>query len=247
MTTPNFAGMSNDQLRQQMEDYGMPNVPVTASTRNILIKRLQNHVNGGAAAASTGKPSTPGNKGRRETMHVVKYSSEEDSDREAAKEKLKKKMENHKNARRQTIGGAALSPAPAPAPVPVLEKPSRKSMRATPTKTTRESAIPQPAKNVIRTATIPVTIEDSDEEEIIPAGRRGIADRRSKSKTPVTLGKSDLVTTSYKQVVAPVREEEPIELDDEEEEEVRLNSWPTFLIIVKLFLTSSLSLVSAEL
>lgn len=218
MATPNFEKMSNDELRQQMEGFGLPKVPITASTRNILIKRLQNHLNGGGAA--TGK-SSPANKSRRETTHVVKYSSDDDSDREAAKEKLKKKMENHKNARRQTIGGAALSPAVAvvaaaiPAPV---EKPSRKSMRATPTKTTRESGILPPSKTIVKTATIPVTIEDSDEEDVILLPKKTAVDRRSKSKTPTTLGRSDLVTTSYKQVVEPVREEEPLELEDDEEE-----------------------------
>lgn len=211
MSQPNFEQMSNDELRQKMEEFGLPNVPITASTRNILIKRLHNHLNGGAA---TGKASAAANKARRETMHVVKYSSDEESDRDAAKEKLKKKLENHKNARRQTIGGAALSPAPAPAPA-ALEKTSRKSMRATPTKTTRESGIQPPSRHIVKT--IPVTIEDSDEEEVIQAPPpRKATDRRSKSKTPVTLGKSDLVTTSYKQVVAPVREEEPIELEDDE-------------------------------
>lgn len=230
MSQPNFEQMSNDELRQKMEEFGLPNVPITASTRHILIKRLHNHLNGGAA---TGKASAAAaNKARRETMHVVKYSSDEESDRDVAKEKLKKKLENHKNARRQTIGGAALSPALAPAPAPApaaLEKSSRKSMRATPTKTTRESGIQPPTRHIVKT--IPVTIEDSDEEEVIQAPPpRKAADRRSKSKTPVTLGKSDLVTTSYKQVVAPVREEEPIELEDDEVGSVL--SWRRMLILI---------------
>lgn len=230
MSTAKFEDMSNDQLRQQMEDFGLPKVPITASTRNILIKRLQNHVNGGGA--TTGK-STPSKTARRETIHVAKFSSDDDSDRDAAKEKLKKKLENHKNARRQTLGAGALSPAPIAVVNPAaVEKPSRKSMRATPTKTTgRESGIMPPSKNTIKTATIPVTIEDSDEdvEEMLVVQEKSkkktslptAIDGRSKSKTPPKLGKSDLVTTSYKQYVSAsaVREEEPIELEDDEEEE----------------------------
>lgn len=233
MSAAKFEDMSNDQLRQQMEDFGLPKVPITASTRNILIKRLQNHVNGGAAT-TTGK-STPSKTARRETIHVAKFSSDDDSDRDAAKEKLKKKLENHKNARRQTLGGGALSPAPIAvvAPAAAVEKPSRKSMRATPTKTTtgRESGIMPPSRSTIKTATIPVTIEDSDEdvEEMLVVQEKSkkktslptAIDRRSKSKTPPKLGKSDLVTTSYKQYVsaAAVREEEPIELEDDDDEE----------------------------
>lgn len=208
MSAPNFEAMSNDELRQKMEEFGLPKVPITNSTRNILIKRLVNHVNGGGSAATT-KGSA---KSRRETMHVVKYSSDDDSDRDAAKEKLKKKMENHKNARRQTIGAGALSAAPPPAP-PAVEKASRKSMRATPTKTFKESGIVPPSQTIVKN--IPVTIEDSEEEEVVLPTIRKPVDRRSKSKTP--LSKSDLVTTSYKQVVEPVREE-PIEVDDEEGE-----------------------------
>lgn len=216
MSSVDFEQMSNDELRKQMELYGLPKVPITASTRTLLVKRLQTHANG---SANTGKSSAAANKSRRETVHVVKYSSDDDSDRDAAKEKLKKKMENHRNAnaRRQTIGIPSASPA-APTPRASLiptpaEKPSRKSMRATPTKTTRESDTT--SRHIVQTRTIPVTIEDSDEEIIEVPVKRSV-DRRSKSTTP-TLAKSDLVTTSYKQVVGTVHEEEP---EDEEEDDV---------------------------
>lgn len=191
-----------------MELFGLPKVPITASTRNLLVKRLQTHANG----SSTPGKAAAASKARRETVHVVKYSSDDDSDRDAAKEKLKKKMENHKNARRQTMGIPSASPAPAPAsrasmiPTPA-EKPSRKSMRATPTKTTRESDIVSTSRHIVKTTTIPVTIEDSDEDIIEVPVKRSV-DRRSRSTTP-TLAKSDLITTSYKQVVGTVHEEEP--------------------------------------
>lgn len=192
----NFEGMSNDELRVQMAAYGLPKVPITASTRNILIKRLQNHI----------KDSS--DKSRRETINVIKYSSDDDSDREAAKEKLKKKLDNHKNARRATIAAASPTPPAAPA-----KSSSRKSLRTTPTKT----LIPEPTRHIV--ANVPVIVEDSDEDmDVQPAAaivekRPSVVDRRSKSKTPVTLAKSDVVTTSYKQVVSPVTE---IIEDDEE-------------------------------
>ncbi|XP_013099586.2 otefin [Stomoxys calcitrans] len=58
--------LSNKELRQKCIEYGMPNVPVTDSSRKILIRRLE--------AAMSGKPATPNKTNRRETMHVSKPS-----------------------------------------------------------------------------------------------------------------------------------------------------------------------------
>lgn len=184
-----FEEMTNIQLRDQLEQYGLPKVPVTASTRNILIKRLRSHLKDSSAA-----------KVRRETINVVKYSSDEESDKEAAKEKLKRKLENHKQARRATIGGAGAVSA-----IPVAEKPSRKSGRMTPTKATTTKT----DNSVHVAAHVPIIVEDSDEDIHEPEPLRRRNDRRSKSNTP-TLAKSDIITTSYKQVVDTVREEEEV-------------------------------------
>lgn len=60
--------LNNKELRQKCIEYGMPNVPVTDSSRKILIRRLE--------AAMSGKPiaTTPAKSNRRETMHVSKPS-----------------------------------------------------------------------------------------------------------------------------------------------------------------------------
>ena len=61
-----FEALSNKELRQKCIEYGMPNVPVTDSSRKILIRRLE--------AAISGKPikATPTKSNRRETVHVSK-------------------------------------------------------------------------------------------------------------------------------------------------------------------------------
>lgn len=60
--------LSNKELRQKCIEYGMPNVPVTDSSRKILIRRLE--------AAMSGKPvtTTPAKNTRRETIHVTKQA-----------------------------------------------------------------------------------------------------------------------------------------------------------------------------
>lgn len=66
MATAALEALSNKELRQKCIEHGMPNVPVTDSSRKILIRRLE--------AVMSGKPATPNKTNRRETMHVSKPS-----------------------------------------------------------------------------------------------------------------------------------------------------------------------------
>ena len=69
--------MLNDgELRRRLIQYGFPNLPVTTTTRNILIKKLRNYMENEQL------------KLRRETSYATRYSSDEDlSDREKPKRK----------------------------------------------------------------------------------------------------------------------------------------------------------------
>lgn len=117
-----FDGLSNNELRDQLKALGLGNFPVTDTTRNALIKKLRNAVNGPA------KPA----KGRRETMNVVvKNSSAEESESDADAKKVTKSKSA--NSRRATIAAGAAPPkivsvpngvtndkiAPKPVPVPI--------------------------------------------------------------------------------------------------------------------------------
>lgn len=57
-----FDELSNNELREELKSRGLGNFPVTDTTRNALVKKLRNAVNG-----TTAKPV----KNRRETVNVM--------------------------------------------------------------------------------------------------------------------------------------------------------------------------------
>lgn len=114
--------LSNDELRLRLLEAGYSNMPVTSTTRKVLIKKLRNHLEGEKA------------KTRRETIHVTKYSSGEEDD-----------VDVKKTSSRRTTMGVPLSRGPAPrtrksvdrTPAPVVEEKKsspRRSSRQTPQK-----------------------------------------------------------------------------------------------------------------
>ncbi|XP_049542114.1 inner nuclear membrane protein Man1 [Anopheles darlingi] len=60
--------LSDDELRLQLVQFGFPNMPVTGTTRNILIKKLRHHL------------EEEKRKVRRESSQAARYSSGEESD-----------------------------------------------------------------------------------------------------------------------------------------------------------------------
>lgn len=57
--------LSDDELRLRLLQYGFQNLPITVTTRKILIKKLRNHI------------KTEGNKLRHSTTNAARYSSAE--------------------------------------------------------------------------------------------------------------------------------------------------------------------------
>lgn len=120
-----FDALSNNQLRDELKSRGLGNFPVTDTTRNALVKKLRNAVNGTTATA---KPV----KNRRETMNaVVKRSSPEESDADAKKSIKPTKI----GSRRATIG-AGTAPAAIVQPVVVLNGISEEKAKPVPGKFT---------------------------------------------------------------------------------------------------------------
>lgn len=60
--------LTDSELRHRLLQYGFPNMPVTETTRKILIKKLRNHLTNEKA------------KLRRQTNYVTRYSSDEESE-----------------------------------------------------------------------------------------------------------------------------------------------------------------------
>lgn len=196
----NYEDMSNDQLRLKLLEYGFNNMPVTSTTRKVLIKKLRNHI-----AENTAKL-------RRETIHVAKYSSDDDSEplgsvASSKKTQVKKEATN----RRATIAGASTKMSKAASSsqtaskgtavaaigdgVSAVQSPDsgstskRRSGRVTPVK--GKSAIDA------KPTTIPpqeaVIMEDSD-DDMVPLTQLKQRDRKSKSPS---LSRTDMLTTSY--------------------------------------------------
>lgn len=184
----NFEDLTNDQIRLKLLEYGLPNIPVTSTSRKVLIKKLKNHV------------ENANSKVRRETIHVAKYSSDEDVEEQPVKKTQTKKEVN----RRATIGGSAaklsqtlpvVPQLPPPTKPPAVEKVAdagskRRSGRLTPV-LSKDDATP-----VIAALKEPMIIENSDDEDDIPLMRVQNRDRKSKSKSP-SLARAEMVTTSY--------------------------------------------------
>lgn len=126
----------------------------------------------------------PKAKARRETVHIVKQDDESGSDVDANVKKSKAKPATN---RRATIGVAA---APVSAPEPVIAPP----------KVTARSKSGRITPKVVSTP-LAEFVENSDDEIVVTK-----PSNRNKSRSP-SLGKSVVVTTSYKQTISPLYEQ----------------------------------------
>lgn len=182
----NFDDLSNDQLRLKMLEYGMPNMPITATTRKLVVKKLKNYV------------ETANSKTRRDTIHVTKFSSDEDTDTAEEPKKAQKK----ETSRRATIGGSAAKLSKTLPVMPDLPPPKAKSEKAEPVQKRRSGRItPVQGKDDAPTLAAPkepMIVENSDDDEdedMIPL-TQPVNRRERKSKSP-SLSRADMVTTSY--------------------------------------------------
>lgn len=67
--------LSDDELRQRLRQHGFANLPITSTTRQVLIKKLRNHLNSEQA------------KLKQATSFVTRYSSDEDASDQETKRK----------------------------------------------------------------------------------------------------------------------------------------------------------------
>lgn len=89
----NLELISDQELRHRLMEYGFPNLPVTSTSRKILIKKLRNYMN------------NEKQKLRNDTSHATRYSSDEDiSDRESTTTKTTGRRLINNNNRATTIG-----------------------------------------------------------------------------------------------------------------------------------------------
>lgn len=193
----NFEALSNDEIRDRLRKFGLPNIPVTTTTRKLMIKRL-------VEATSGGGPK-PNNKARRETVNVPKQSSADDSESDAEVKRPTSKPKPASASRRATIAATPVLPQP-PA---VIEKPIKPKPPAavvaekTPTPVT-------PAKKSAPKAIVADIPGQSDDDAVVPPI---VKPNRRTSRSP-SLGKSTVVTTSYKHTIEPLHEQSVASDDD---------------------------------
>lgn len=197
----NFDELTNDQIRDRLKQYGLPIIPVTNTTRKVMVKRLTEAASGVAPKAN--------NKARRETVNVPKVTVDDSgSDTDAKRSKPKPTPAN----RRATIAASSVAPPPVavvekviakPKPVPVvnIEKlpaavsPVKKSGRTTP-------SVPN---------SIVANVPEQSDDDVVPSI---VKPNRRTSRSP-SLGKSTVVTTSYKHTIESLPEQSFDNNDDD--------------------------------
>ncbi|XP_036331958.1 otefin isoform X1 [Rhagoletis pomonella] len=210
----NLESLSNADLRKKCIQHGLPNVPITDSSRNLLIRKLRASLSGSPAASSPKKTS------RRETIHVSKTTESAE-----VKDEVKVDSERRTPSRgpsRRTIAGT---------PTLDLQKPSESQATdtivpapiGTRRRSTRDHEIPPSQKdNKPSKTSNPVYILESDEEdnnlilaavqELERSKQKPVAkevNARSRSSRSVSLSKTGVVTTSYSQATAKPLPEVP--------------------------------------
>lgn len=206
----NLETLSNAELREQCKLFGLPNVPVTDTSRKILVRKLKLAMEG---PTNGEKEKTK----RRETIHVVSKPAAKNPEPEPA---VKKQLDTSRSARRTTIAATSSSIASDPEPEAKIDR--RRSSRYSSTSSEKRQVEAAPIKR--KTA---ILEEDSDEDDLIlieatetaervhrvvtpsrekAASSQESRDRRSRS---ASLQKSPTVTTSYnKDVPSTVHETE---------------------------------------
>lgn len=198
----NFEALSNDEIRDRLKKFGLPIIPVTNTTRKLMIKRLAEAASGGGAKAN--------NKARRETVNVPKHSSADDSESDADVKRPTSKPKPAPTNRRATIAATQIVPqspvviekSTKPKPIAVAEKaptvvtPAKKSGRTTP-------SVPKAIVAEIR--------EQSDDDAVVAP----IAKPNRRTSRSPSLGKSSVVTTSYKHTIEPLHEQSVGNDDDD--------------------------------
>uniref|UniRef100_T1PB76 LEM domain protein n=1 Tax=Musca domestica TaxID=7370 RepID=T1PB76_MUSDO len=170
--------LSNKELRQKCIEFGMPNVPVTDSSRKILIRRLE--------AVMSGKPATTPNKtNRRETMHVSKPSEMASSAKITAAAVI-----NNNNNNSTTSGKPTAA-----------NRPSRRTIAATERHVTTTTTVSEPEysdvspdRGEVITQMLPPKAKTPEKQTLYPK-----LPAKEPSPKPQVLSKTGVVSTSYVQ------------------------------------------------
>lgn len=216
----NLDDLTNDQIRLQLVEHGLANIPVTSTTRKVQLKRLRAAIEGGAPV--TGEKT---NKSRRETIHVVKVADKSEPKVKTSAAASDNGKTKSGSSRRATISATASAiPVKTNTPIPFESEaapPSKVSSRRTSLRASQSGDPPSEPVAIKPVSKIPsiVDVPEESEEDVpfIP-----ISQKRTlrKSRSP-SLSKSETVVTAFKQVLAratPIPEE-TVTISDEEDDD----------------------------
>lgn len=194
-----LSNLTNDQLRSRLLQHGLGNMPVTSTTREVLIKKLRKTIEGTKTDS------------RRETIHATSYPREEISKPGPAS----KKAAN----RRNTMSAAPMS---AEDIIPITKpKNTRRSGRITPTTFENGNSAPislPPSENNIMEVD-----EESVREVYVRPKRTSRSPSLGKSQTVVTSYKIEVAKPN---TIVESNEEDDDESNSNEEENEQ-NNYPS--------------------
>lgn len=101
--------LSNEELKYRLTQFGFANLPVTSTTRKVLIKKLRNHM------------ENEKSKLKRNTSYATRYSSDEDQsdvDKPVASKKRTATSRATVSATPQTAARSAVTRSTMPPPAP---------------------------------------------------------------------------------------------------------------------------------
>lgn len=157
----NLEALSDQELRVRLQQYGFANLPVTDTTRKVLVKKLRLAIEGQAS------------KNRRETVAVAKFSSDEEPEKEESTKRPKA------SSRRATVGVEKVKSSNG--------SQSNGNLAETSSKSSRRTSRATPSKEVTKTVSAPLypsLQEDSDDDVVeVPVTRRSRTPSMGKSET----------------------------------------------------------------
>lgn len=196
-----LSSLTNDQLRSRLMQHGLGNMPVTSTTRQVLLSKLRKTIEGQKSAQ------------RRETMHATKHPADEVE---------KPGPASRKANRRNTINATPISSED----IVQIAKPTnmRRSGRTTPTTTENGNAAPiavPPSENNI----IELDEDNSVQETYVRPKRTSRSPSLGKSQTVVTSYKTEVAKPIP---IVESNEEDDEEEEEEKEDENRIYPSLTF-------------------
>lgn len=196
-----FSNLTNDQLRLRLLQNGLGNVPVTDSTRGVLLKRLRKALEGQKSDS------------RRETIHVIKHSIEVNDSKPAPASK--------KTNRRNTMNAVPITTEEV-VPVPKIKN-MRRSGRTTPFIIENGNSAPISARP--SQSDIIESDEDLVRETYVPPKRTSRSPSLGKSQTVVTSYKTEVAKPIP--IIESTEEDEDDYSNEEENERNLYPSLPT--------------------